>query len=763
MGGFKDEYQDVQPVTLQLSEENVTSSLYCHSAQGIETRLSTLVEAFLVEVYRCRVCQFTSNQKTRISHHVIERHDPVSPCPKLPCLEKENEEGLGKGMAVDDEVEVEYSSSPYNLEIDLHSGLKNHEDPIDMERISFLLPIYSIFPNISPRSCAIGLGSSSDGNLHVAQTCEVSTLFEEDRHDDICEEESVFHLDEASTDLTAPLNDGLNAEVQDEEMAQSAHLMTLGLCRISSSKCQRQSTTSAKSIPEQEADTGDNIMDAEMHKPSEEDGALACFLCQTIASSRSMLEVHLKCHSVEQGFRCPRCHWESEDWVNMEQHLRAHGKGKATKRHKCKTWKESVSHIQTRHEKNEKHQENARRRKKRKKNGTVSNQGKNKAGQSETSLPRTVSRRKEFCCNLCDKKFSSKLTMRRHMGIHQEEKPFKCPHCHYCTRLKASLIQHLRIHTGEKPYKCPQCSYASIDRSSLRRHSRTHTQEKPHCCQYCPYSSAHYPQAEKAEKNLKPVQPVFILLVNRFDKGISSHLFVNDCWVAGLERFAVGRAGEEEFFEIRTEWSDKSITHTRRRYQDIVKLLKNLTKSFPEDRGCFSQSLNLEGLQRIKEAKGNSDETRLDEVENFLRNLIKKEQKVSQSEAVLSFFKTSPLDYTLKTLFQPGQTLHQSPVTVADVRRANGFCLANTETVILDPYLLSKSASLKYSSEIDPQMWTGIRIENGSKCVKETVQKQNNLMNQIDSLGKDNLPKKPQCTSNITYLQLQGCETDILE
>uniref|UniRef100_A0A3B1KCV8 Si:dkey-154p10.3 n=1 Tax=Astyanax mexicanus TaxID=7994 RepID=A0A3B1KCV8_ASTMX len=94
----------------------------------------------------------------------------------------------------------------------------------------------------------------------------------------------------------------------------------------------------------------------------------------------------------------------------------------------------------------------------------------------------------EFFKTSCYSKFSSKLTMRRHMGIHQGDKPFECPHCHYSTRLKASLIQHLRVHTGEKPYKCPQCSYASIDRSSLRRHLRTHTQEKPYHCQYCPYS-----------------------------------------------------------------------------------------------------------------------------------------------------------------------------------------------------------------------------------------------------------------------------------
>lgn len=94
-----------------------------------------------------------------------------------------------------------------------------------------------------------------------------------------------------------------------------------------------------------------------------------------------------------------------------------------------------------------------------------------------------------FCCSLCDRKFSSKLTLKRHRGVHGGEKPHTCPHCSYSSRLKASLLQHLRTHTGEKPYRCTQCAYASIDRSSLLRHSRTHSQEKPYRCQHCDYSS----------------------------------------------------------------------------------------------------------------------------------------------------------------------------------------------------------------------------------------------------------------------------------
>uniref|UniRef100_A0A671N6F1 PX domain-containing protein 1-like n=1 Tax=Sinocyclocheilus anshuiensis TaxID=1608454 RepID=A0A671N6F1_9TELE len=213
-------------------------------------------------------------------------------------------------------------------------------------------------------------------------------------------------------------------------------------------------------------------------------------------------------------------------------------------------------------------------------------------------------------------------------------------------------------------------------------------------------------------------------------------LSVNGFWVFGLERFAVGAAGEEdEFFEIRTEWSEKSITYLRRRYHDLVKLVRNLIISFPDDRGRLSQSMMLEGMTfMIKEAERNNNvQTRLDEVEKLLRSIMKMPQKFSHSEAVLKFFKTSPFDYTLKTMYEPIQPLYQSPVTVADVRRANGFCLANTETVLFD----------------------------------ETVHKPGKgfmTAGNPESKDTDYQPKKSQITnSNMTYLHLQACETDILE
>ena len=36
-----------------------------------------------------------------------------------------------------------------------------------------------------------------------------------------------------------------------------------------------------------------------------------------------------------------------------------------------------------------------------------------------------------FECTVCGKKFTRKAHLKRHLRIHEPEKPFKCPHCDY--------------------------------------------------------------------------------------------------------------------------------------------------------------------------------------------------------------------------------------------------------------------------------------------------------------------------------------------
>lgn len=63
------------------------------------------------------------------------------------------------------------------------------------------------------------------------------------------------------------------------------------------------------------------------------------------------------------------------------------------------------------------------------------------------------------------------------------------------------------------------------------------------------------------------------------------NMFVRGCWVNGIRRLIVSRRGdEEEFFEIRTEWSDRSVLYLHRSFADLGRLWQRLHDTFPEDR-----------------------------------------------------------------------------------------------------------------------------------------------------------------------------------
>ncbi|XP_040887909.1 zinc finger protein 513 isoform X1 [Toxotes jaculatrix] len=86
---------------------------------------------------------------------------------------------------------------------------------------------------------------------------------------------------------------------------------------------------------------------------------------------------------------------------------------------------------------------------------------------------------KLYSCSLCA--FTSRYSnhLKRHMRIHDGQKPYHCPVCPYASAQLVNLQRHARTHTGEKPYRCHQCSYACSSLGNLRRHQRMHTQERP--------------------------------------------------------------------------------------------------------------------------------------------------------------------------------------------------------------------------------------------------------------------------------------------
>lgn len=147
----KQRYRDISPVTLEVVGGVVSASLYCGEVEGLP---ADLVDSFLAELYRCKVCQFTCSLKASISSHLQLRHHPAAALsfPGSSCADE-------VGGAKDRDAHGE--AGPYQLDL-------NEEPKPSDEDEDFLL--YGMLDNMSPPSCDI----SSEGGLQVAHTCEVT-------------------------------------------------------------------------------------------------------------------------------------------------------------------------------------------------------------------------------------------------------------------------------------------------------------------------------------------------------------------------------------------------------------------------------------------------------------------------------------------------------------------------------------------------------------------------------------------------------------
>lgn len=88
-------------------------------------------------------------------------------------------------------------------------------------------------------------------------------------------------------------------------------------------------------------------------------------------------------------------------------------------------------------------------------------------------------------CVKCNKDFSSKTNLIRHMQTHDGVKPFQCNVCGNSFTQNGSLKQHMHIHTGVRPFVCQYCNRGFTQSKSLTFHMRRHTGEKPFKCEQC--------------------------------------------------------------------------------------------------------------------------------------------------------------------------------------------------------------------------------------------------------------------------------------
>ncbi|KAF3706895.1 Gastrula zinc finger protein XlCGF57.1 [Channa argus] len=106
---------------------------------------------------------------------------------------------------------------------------------------------------------------------------------------------------------------------------------------------------------------------------------------------------------------------------------------------------------------------------------------------------RCLAGEKPFSCLVCNKSFSWRRQLKRHMRIHTEDtnsseqrkESFICTECGRRFVCKTYLKGHMRIHAGEMTNSCSVCGKCFVLRSHLNEHMRSHTGERPYSCQVC--------------------------------------------------------------------------------------------------------------------------------------------------------------------------------------------------------------------------------------------------------------------------------------
>ena len=98
----------------------------------------------------------------------------------------------------------------------------------------------------------------------------------------------------------------------------------------------------------------------------------------------------------------------------------------------------------------------------------------------------TANKDKSHKCSFCDKNFTRKFSLNRHLFLHTGEKPFKCSVCAKTFAQKSDKERHETIHSELLHFECVLCIKRFKTKKNLSSHLVTHSLDRPFKCSFCP-------------------------------------------------------------------------------------------------------------------------------------------------------------------------------------------------------------------------------------------------------------------------------------
>ncbi|XP_065344212.1 zinc finger protein 62 homolog [Cloeon dipterum] len=88
-------------------------------------------------------------------------------------------------------------------------------------------------------------------------------------------------------------------------------------------------------------------------------------------------------------------------------------------------------------------------------------------------------------CVICGKKYAGVGGLKFHLLRHENALRFECDICSKRYNTKNSIQSHILIHLDDRKHKCNLCDKAFVMNHMLKSHMLTHTQEKRFACEVC--------------------------------------------------------------------------------------------------------------------------------------------------------------------------------------------------------------------------------------------------------------------------------------